>query len=90
MACTMPPSPTSAATRRSPSKKSDGIEAGLRYNGSDFAGSITGYAVNFGNFITAVPMGEVIEDLPVYQYPGTSGFVPIAARDVRLAAKISY
>ncbi|WP_374413107.1 TonB-dependent receptor [Novosphingobium colocasiae] len=49
-------------------EKSDGIEAGIRYNGGDLVGSVTGYAVNFDNFITAVPTGEVIGDFPVYQY----------------------
>lgn len=49
-------------------ERSDGIEAGVRYNGGDFVGSVTAYATNFANFITGVPTGEVIEDLPVYQY----------------------
>lgn len=49
-------------------EKSNGVEAGLRYNGGAIVGSLTGYAVNFDNFITAVPTGAVIEDFPVYQY----------------------
>ena len=49
-------------------ERSDGIEAGLRYAGSNFAGSVTVYGTNFYNFITSVPTGEVIEDFPVYQY----------------------
>jgi iron complex outermembrane receptor protein len=49
-------------------ERSDGIEAGLRYNGGDLVGSVTAYGTNFDNFITAVPTGDVIEDFPVYQY----------------------
>ncbi|MCJ2186392.1 TonB-dependent receptor [Novosphingobium beihaiensis] len=49
-------------------ERSDGIEAGIRYNGGDFAGSVTAYGTNFANFITGVPTGEVIEEFPVYQY----------------------
>ncbi|SFG04716.1 iron complex outermembrane recepter protein [Novosphingobium sp. CF614] len=49
-------------------ERSDGIEAGIRYNGGDFVGSVTAYGTNFANFITSVPTGEVIEDFPVYQY----------------------
>lgn len=49
-------------------ERSNGIEAGVRYNGGDVAGSVTVFGTNFSNFITAVPTGEVIEDFPVYQY----------------------
>lgn len=49
-------------------ERSNGIEAGIRYNDADFAGSVTAYGTNFANFITGVPTGEVIEDFPVYQY----------------------
>ncbi|WP_395333344.1 TonB-dependent receptor [Novosphingobium sp. BL-8H] len=49
-------------------EKSNSVEAGLRYNGSAFVGSVTVFGTNFDNFITAVPTGEVIEDFPVYQY----------------------
>ncbi|MGF7152845.1 TonB-dependent receptor [Novosphingobium gossypii] len=51
-------------------EKSDGIEAGIRYNGGDFAGSITAYGTNFHNFIAAVPTGQIDADegLPIYQY----------------------
>lgn len=49
-------------------EQSDGIEAGIRYNGGNFAGSVTAFGTNFANFITAVPTGQVIEDFPVYQY----------------------
>jgi len=49
-------------------EKSDGIEAGLRYSGDVFAGSLTVYGTNFANFITSVPTGQVLEDLPVFQY----------------------
>lgn len=49
-------------------EKSDGIEAGLRYNGGAFVGSITAYGTNFSNFITAIPTGAIAEDVPVYQY----------------------
>lgn len=49
-------------------ERSDGVEAGIRYNGGAFIGSVTAYGTNFANFITAVPTGEVIEDFPVYQY----------------------
>jgi len=49
-------------------ERSNGIEAGLRYAGRDFAGSVTAYGTNFRNFITAIPTGEELEDLPVFQY----------------------
>ncbi|HKT86114.1 MAG TPA: TonB-dependent receptor [Novosphingobium sp.] len=49
-------------------ERSDGIEAGLRYNGGNFNASVTAFGTNFANFITAVPTGEIIEDFPVYQY----------------------
>ncbi|MEJ2458985.1 MAG: TonB-dependent receptor, partial [Novosphingobium sp.] len=49
-------------------ERSNGIEAGIRYNGGDFAGSVTVYGTNFADFITPVPTGEVIENFPVYQY----------------------
>ncbi|WP_395394827.1 TonB-dependent receptor [Novosphingobium sp. BL-8A] len=49
-------------------EKSNTVEAGLRYNGGAFVGSVTVFGTNFDNFITAVPTGEVIEDFPVYQY----------------------
>lgn len=49
-------------------ERSNGVEAGIRYNGGDFAGSVTAFGTNFTNFITSVPTGEVIENFPVYQY----------------------
>lgn len=49
-------------------ERSDGVEAGIRYNGDAFAGSVTAFGTNFANFITSVPTGAVIEDFPVYQY----------------------
>jgi iron complex outermembrane receptor protein len=49
-------------------EKSDGVEAGVRYNGGDLVGSVTAYGTNFSNFITAVPTGAILEDVPVYQY----------------------
>lgn len=49
-------------------ERSDGIEAGVRYNGGDFNASVTAFGTNYANFITAVPTGEIIEDFPVYQY----------------------
>ncbi|WP_404481015.1 TonB-dependent receptor [Novosphingobium sp. BL-52-GroH] len=49
-------------------ERSDGIEAGIRYNGGDLVASVTGYGTNFDNFITAVPTGAMVEDFPVYQY----------------------
>lgn len=49
-------------------ERSNGIEAGIRYNGGLFAGSVTAFGTNFANFITSVPTGEVIENFPVYQY----------------------
>ena len=49
-------------------ERSNGIEAGIRYNGGNLAGSITAYGTNFANFITAVPTGQIVEDFPVYQY----------------------
>lgn len=49
-------------------ERSDGIEAGIRYNGGDFNASITAFGTNFANFIAAVPTGEFVEDFPVYQY----------------------
>ncbi|AOR75964.1 TonB-dependent receptor [Novosphingobium resinovorum] len=51
-------------------EKSDGIEAGIRYSGSNFAGSVTAYGTNFGNFIAAVPTGQIDAEssLPIYQY----------------------
>lgn len=49
-------------------ERSDGIEAGVRYNGGDLVASVTGYGTNFANFITGVPTGAMVEDFPVYQY----------------------
>ena len=49
-------------------ERSDGIEAGVRYNGGAFNASVTAFGTNFANFITAVPTGQIIEDFPVYQY----------------------
>jgi len=49
-------------------ERSNGIEAGVRYNGGAFVGSVTAYGTDFANFITAVPTGELIEELPVYQF----------------------
>jgi len=53
-------------------ERSNGIEAAARYTGGDFAGSLTLFATNFRNFITAIPTGEVIEELPVFQYSQAS------------------
>ncbi|TCM22034.1 iron complex outermembrane receptor protein [Novosphingobium sp. PhB165] len=49
-------------------ERSNGVEAGMRYNGGAVVGSVTLYGINFDNFITAVPTGEIIQDFPVYQY----------------------
>lgn len=51
-------------------EKSAGVEAGIRYNGGDFVGSVTAYGTNFRNFIAAVPTGgiDAEEALPIYQY----------------------
>lgn len=49
-------------------ERSDGMEAGVRYNGGNFNASVTAFGTNFANFITAIPTGEIIEDFPVYQY----------------------
>ncbi|MDE8650688.1 TonB-dependent receptor [Novosphingobium album (ex Liu et al. 2023)] len=49
-------------------ERSNGIEAGLRYNSGGVVASLTAFGTNFKDFITAVPTDEVVEGFPVYQY----------------------
>jgi iron complex outermembrane receptor protein len=49
-------------------ERSNTLEAGLRYHGDRFAGAVTAYATNFGNFIAPVPTGTRIEGVPAFQF----------------------
>ncbi|WP_338468253.1 TonB-dependent receptor [Novosphingobium sp. ZN18A2] len=49
-------------------EKSNGVEGGLRFRGDGALFAVTAYYTDFDNFITPVPTGAVIEDLPVYQF----------------------
>lgn len=64
---------------------SDGFEAYARFESDAWSFSLTGFQTDFGNFITARPTGEMIENFPVFRYAQ----LPARFRGIEASATIT-
>ncbi|WP_309611718.1 TonB-dependent receptor [Sphingomonas sp.] len=67
-------------------ERSVGFEASIRHNSGPIDLTATAYGSHFGNFLYQAPTGEVIDDLPVYEFrQGSARYVGLEVEaDVRL------